>query len=967
MSKLDVAFKWSVTLKIIKDLNKGSYLDYPNKSLALDLGTSDKTIRRWLKQEQESPGFIKREAELKSNFGISVNTILEAKTVRELVLNLSKEVADNSFDEKKAEFYINLHSHPDDKAIVEISTHSTDNLKQIEKIKECSINTLSQHFVIPPSEPLYLNELTLDEKNTILQYYKGIISNWVPIQAKIPLLQNLLCYESNIAPNNKLDVADQLDILKKEKLRSVIRIHGPAGSGKTTCAYVLSHELSHANEHCLFRNKEPSAVSCDDITTACHELQASQKRLFLFYDTPSEHQYKELKALLLKVSASNIQNLTIIVSDNEKKWLDQFPSSLEMNNHTFYIDETRYDESLVNLYCEKINTLEMFDIHLLKRWETITHFKMRLIRKKVKLPLVMAYELTKSKNIVEKLWHEFEGINSVLAQKIYQFTLLLSKRNIWTSDEYYTSIHDAIEYRKVTDYDLLGMVNPARGALYVRDISIAKILVSQIFKSVEEEIRFTRDNLKSLDCISPDQTKEKMSRFLAEIIYRIMANTRNRDIIKDYIEDIFFSIERFITVREYRSMLYNRVATYLIQSGKEKQGLDIYKLGIKNVDSEYFYMQLARFYSLEKNDDEKALKILKECIKSNNDKSVIVITEYCRQLVEAGSISKALKWFKRTIEEFPDDPGIFTAYAMLLAQEGKTKEAISVFQKGSLGKPDTQLYTAWIKILLKSGEDRLALEVFDEAKANIIPESGIYSIIANYFFKKRDLQTAEKLCEEGLNYNPTNYHLHITSKVLRTLNKTEKALEVLGQYARKNSDPFLVSERFLLYYELQQYSLCAHTILTAQSNILSAERYLFFAEKLNEKGQYEYVEIVCIKGLEEKSTVDLVLLLSNALEAQGKTEEAIFCMVDSLNEHKNSEHLLWALCLSFTDKNTTIIINALKKRVNLKDLLLNTPFVSLLISTSHEHNCLGAIYIKVKALLNYEKHNMFAAEINCHK
>ena len=44
-------------------------------------------------------------------------------------------------------------------------------------------------------------------------------------------------------------------------------------------------------------------------------------------------------------------------------------------------------------------------------------------------------------------------------------------------------------------------------------------------------------------------------------------------------------------------------------------GIDIYHLGIKNVESEHFYMQLARFYLLEKNDEEKALKYLKSCIK----------------------------------------------------------------------------------------------------------------------------------------------------------------------------------------------------------------------------------------------------------------------------------------------------------------------------------------------------------------
>ncbi|MDU0353820.1 hypothetical protein RS130_07670 [Paraglaciecola aquimarina] len=632
-----------------------------------------------------------------------------------------------------------------------------------------------------------------------------------------------------------------------------------------------------------------------------------------------------------------------------------------MNTYIFHIDETTYDENLLDLYCEKISSLEMFDIPILRPTQTIEAYKKRLKSKRVKLPVVMAFELTKSKAIIQTLWNESSNIRSDNAKQIYLFTILLNKRDIWISDEFYSSIYDTIHYKNIVDQHLLGLLVPAKGALYVRDKPIAKILISHIFSCFEEEIRFIRDYLKqNLELVKTDRTKTQMSRQLSEIAYRLMANTRNAEIIVEYIGDIFHSIERFINVPDFRAMLYNKVATFLIANGKEKQGIEIYYLGIKNVESDHFYMQLARFYLHEKNNEEKALKYLKNCIKKGTN--AIVITEYCKQLVDVGSINKALKIYRKTVNEFPDDPGIFTSYAMLLSRENRIEEALSVFQQGSLGKPDTQLYTAWIKTLLKAKQEQLALEIFYEAKANIEPESGIYTIVASYYFRHNKLMLAESMCEEGLRFNPTAHHIAITCRVLRRLQKTDRAHEVLNKYTKHN-DTYLITERFLLHYDLQQYSLCLQTILTTKINVLKDTDYLYFANKLYKQKQYQQVVLICQKALELQKRPRLFLLCAQALEAQDKPLRAIECMIEGLCLDDKNESILRALSTSFTDKNTATVIDMLKHRLNLKSLLYNSAFVTLLISTQAKHNCLPTIYNKIKILLNDEMRNLFKAEL----
>ncbi|MCF2947562.1 tetratricopeptide repeat protein [Paraglaciecola aquimarina] len=958
MSNIDVAFKWAVTLKIIKDLNKSGDLVYSDELLGNDLGTSYKSIHRWTNQKADSPRLHNYEVKLKDNFGISLNTILKAQTISELVLGLSQEMADTRFDDKKVKFYINLYGQNEISQAAKLAPLPTE---VCEKENAEELESLNLYFQKAPSEPLYLNELTLSDKHAITQYYKGMLSSWVPIRAKVPIPASIYSIERYHNYPYALKLKNQIRLLVKEKLTTVLKIYGPAGSGKTTRAYELSYELSKKGETCLLRNSSQDLLNVKTITAWCHNLQAREQRLFLFYDSPSQTHYSELNTLLNEVNKTYIDNLTIAIFDSEKNAENQTFNSINLNTYTYHMDERYYDESLLDLYCEKLISLEMFDIPILSETQTIEEYKEQLTSKKVKIPLVMAYELTNSKLLTQKLISEFSDIRSDTAKEIFQFTLLLSKFGIWISDEFYTSIYDVLEYRKVVNQDLAGLLCSAKNALYVRDISIAQISSSQIFTLVEEEIRFIRDYLKhNLANVKVDHTKAHMSRMLAEIAYKLMANTENAEIVVEYINDIFHTIEKFINVRDFRAMLYNTVATFLIKNGKEKQGIDIYHLGIKNVESEHFYMQLARFYLLEKNDEEKALKYLKSCIKKSTN--VIVITEYCRQLVEVGSINKAIKLYKKTINEFPDDPGIFTSYAMLLYSQNRTEEALSVFQQGSLGKPDTQLYTAWIKTLLKLKKDQLALDVFDEAKANIVPESGIYAVIANHFCNRNKLKIAEALCEEGLKFNPTAHHIAITAKVLRYLRKFERAHEILNKYG-KHDDAYLVAERFSLHYEAQQYDLCVQTILKTKKKVLEDTNYLYFANKLYQQQQYEHVESVCKKALEVQKHPDLYVLCAKALQTQNKPIQSVEFIVEGLREHNCNKNLLRALCANFTDENTGLIIDILRRRLNLKNLLLNSPFVIILLSAKHQHNCLSTIYSKVKMLLNSEMRKRFTAEL----
>ncbi|MDU0353821.1 hypothetical protein RS130_07675 [Paraglaciecola aquimarina] len=315
MSSIDVAFKWAVTLKIIKDLNKNGDLIYSDKLLANDLGTSYKSVNRWIKQTAGNPRLNNYEVKLKDSFGISLNTILQAETIKELVLGLSKDMADNRFDGKKVEFYVNLFAANE----MHQTTTNVNTPQQItEKENPPEQQNINHYFLKAPSDSLHLNELSLGDKHAITQYYKGVVSNWVPIQANVPIPSYISSDETYHNYPQKLDLAMQLNLFTQEKLPSLVRIHGPAGSGKTTSALELSHQLSKKGEHCLLRTNEQGNINFDDIAKLCEELVSTQQRLFLFYDSPSQKQYLELGMLITEVIKASIDNLTVVVFDSEK-------------------------------------------------------------------------------------------------------------------------------------------------------------------------------------------------------------------------------------------------------------------------------------------------------------------------------------------------------------------------------------------------------------------------------------------------------------------------------------------------------------------------------------------------------------------------------------------------------------------------------------------------------------------------
>lgn len=943
MSKFDIAFKWSVTLKIIKDLVRQEGREYSNKALAIDFAVDGKTITRWLNQRNSNPlkGGGRQDA-LKNNFGIDLNTILMAESTLALIMGLRSDMQDIQFDDNKVKYYIEL--------------FAPEELSELIPQIMTNINAQSAIFDIPPHTPIHINNLSPNERFFIEQYYQGVINNWVPIQAALTIPMYLKKTGEYQKESITLGIKEQIEILRDESLATLVNITGAAGAGKTSLARQLSYELNLLGETCWYRNINEEAIDLSNVFDACEQLAKQNKRLFLFYDSPDHAQYQELNSLLNDVSNARLENLSIILCDHPKKRLQHNFPQYGINISSFSIDESTYFYEHIQMYCSKLETLSVFGFELLGLWEDLDSFKQRLVNKKNKLPFLMAYELTKSKVIEDKLWQEFNAVETKLGKEIYQLCILMGKRQIIIRDEFLTSVHEPIEYRQTLETDLLGLVSQNGKFLYSRSISICKIMAGLVFKNSEEEIRFTRDYLQKLQHTKPDVTKWSMSLFLSNIVHKLLLNTAIRHLVKEYIEDIFYAIEPFITLPKARGQLYSLVARYLIESEKEEQGLCLYELGIKNLGSDHFYTQLARYY-FENDQEETALKILKKCVKKTGN--VIAITEFCRILVKAGSINKAIKLYQQTILEYPNDAGIHTAYAILLTEENRIDEAYSVFERGSLGQPDTQFYTVWIKTLLNNNETKKAISVFDEAKSNIKTDSGIYTVLANYFYTKGDYEKAASFCEDGLHCSPDNYHLATTSKVLRRCNNNKRAQEVLATYVKKYDDIFIISERFSTQFESYEYDKCASFLLALPKDRIAARDYLGLASRMFRAKQFRYTEDICMKAINIESSAELVNLCAESLVAQSRELEAVNLLALALQQHGNNFILLRGLCNSIQKDQIREMLTSLKQHTNLKNLLLNTDFIELLITTSNKQDCLKLLYTEVQSLLDFEKDEIF--------
>lgn len=343
-----------------------------------------------------------------------------------------------------------------------------------------SVNMLSQLLEtecehVRPDMPLVQEDPNI--------FYQGLCRNFTPMQLDWDVKRNVA---------TKL-----LNSLESEQARVEMRVlRAPAGLGKTVALRRMAWDLASKGHLCLYL-RESGRVDTSAIENLLHSID---ERLYVFIDNAPKHS-NDIEFLIRRIRQTN-RSLTVITTSRVNEW------NMFCENLDGLLKQDDYFE-IYNLSEHEIDgLLAKLDIHNalgdLKNKSDVERkkFFMGFANRQI---LVALFEATHGQPLQRIILHEYMGIGSPEARKLYRGVALLHRLGIAVRADLIKKIYK-IPYEEFGErfYRPLEKVVFAErdysGFKYrTRHPEIARMLFDQAYSDPTERLREVINTLKALN------------------------------------------------------------------------------------------------------------------------------------------------------------------------------------------------------------------------------------------------------------------------------------------------------------------------------------------------------------------------------------------------------------------------------------------------------------------------------------